>query len=335
MSTYTKDHFDANNYEANRLTYSPEFVKELVEFHKKGQSTPQADSSGKIDVGVDVACGTGKFTTLMPPYFNQVIGTDLSQHMLDSAPKTADNIKYIACPAEALALEDNSADIVTVATGAHWFDSAKFVKEACRVLRPNGTLAIFSYLGLADFPKYPQVDAILREFAMGEEGLGPYSDNGLSNAHELYYEYMVALTSSQNRSCGPSEDNPNCCICWVDVERRAYPQAAMNIQNQRYGGSSTIKNDAHPAFELIDSKTTVTDSSFILDKKYITWNGIKKLFSSSSPYANYCKQNPDKPDILEKYIKMMMDAAGSTDINEVVEIKWWQVLILARCNKQA
>ncbi|KAJ1917272.1 hypothetical protein H4219_003302 [Mycoemilia scoparia] len=328
MSTYSKDHFDANNYEANRLTYLPEFVKELVEFHKKGQSTPQADSSGKIDVGVDVACGTGKFTTLMPPYFNQVIGTDLSQHMLDSAPKTADNIKYIACPAEALALEDNSADIVTVATGAHWFDPAKFLNEACRVLRPNGTLAIFGYIGTADFPKYPQLSPILREFAIESTGLGDYWDDGRDMLVEGYYDYMAILSGScgEEKCCGSSEKQSD---CWSDVERRVFPKSALDSENEKHGQSQPRVSQ----FELVNSKTVVADSQVVLEKKNMSWNGLRKFLSTWSALATYSKKNPNEPNMLDKYMKKMIDAAGATDLDEVLEIHWCEILILARCKK--
>ena len=47
--------------------------------------------------------------------------------------------------AEALPLEDASADVITVAQALHWFDLEHALPEFHRVLRPEGRLAILNY----------------------------------------------------------------------------------------------------------------------------------------------------------------------------------------------
>lgn len=47
--------------------------------------------------------------------------------------------------AEELPFPDGSVDLLTAASAAHWFDAERFIKEAIRVLKPRGCLALFGY----------------------------------------------------------------------------------------------------------------------------------------------------------------------------------------------
>jgi len=47
--------------------------------------------------------------------------------------------------AEDLPFPDGSVDLLTAASAAHWFDVEGFIKEAVRVLKPHGCLALFGY----------------------------------------------------------------------------------------------------------------------------------------------------------------------------------------------
>lgn len=49
------------------------------------------------------------------------------------------------CPAEELPLADGSADLVSAMSAFHWFDRARFLQEAHRVLKPGGCLALLNY----------------------------------------------------------------------------------------------------------------------------------------------------------------------------------------------
>lgn len=48
-------------------------------------------------------------------------------------------------PAEELPFQDGSVDVLTSFTAAHWFDIERFMREAERVLRPGGCVAISTY----------------------------------------------------------------------------------------------------------------------------------------------------------------------------------------------
>ena len=95
-----------------------------------------------VKLALDVACGTGLSTRALLAVAEQVIGTDTSEGMLEQAPKDA-RITYHQAPAESLPLENESADLITVSSAFHWFERSAFLREARRVLRPGGWLAIY------------------------------------------------------------------------------------------------------------------------------------------------------------------------------------------------
>jgi SAM-dependent methyltransferase len=87
---------------------------------------------------VDLAAGTGKLTRLLMPTGAEVIAVEPIAQMralITSAP-TIDGT------AEAIPLEDESVDAVTVAQAFHWFRAEDALPEIRRVLRPGGGLAL-------------------------------------------------------------------------------------------------------------------------------------------------------------------------------------------------
>ncbi|TPX37973.1 hypothetical protein SmJEL517_g00251 [Synchytrium microbalum] len=105
------------------------------------------DSSALFDIAVDMATGTGQAALDLTSKFNQILAFDLSASMLKAAiphPK----IKYAEGRDSNIPAPSNSVDVITVAEAAHWFDWQLFIREALRILKPNGTLAVFGYFML-------------------------------------------------------------------------------------------------------------------------------------------------------------------------------------------
>lgn len=92
----------------------------------------------------DCGAGSGQFTQLLSPYFEEIVATDLSQQQLDQAPVLS-NVQYLAQPAEHNEFASASFDLITVAQAIHWFNFDAFYKEVKRVLKPNGILAVVGY----------------------------------------------------------------------------------------------------------------------------------------------------------------------------------------------
>jgi ubiquinone/menaquinone biosynthesis C-methylase UbiE len=93
---------------------------------------------------IDLACGSGQATKELSKYYEKVIGVDSSQSQLDYSFKK-ENITYINSKAEELIFENETIDIITIATGLHWMDIEKTMKEIDRVLKNKGVLCVWGY----------------------------------------------------------------------------------------------------------------------------------------------------------------------------------------------
>lgn len=94
-------------------------------------------------LAVDVGCGTGQLTRVLAPFFNRVIGVDVSQAQITVAKEftSEGNIEYKLSPAEDLPfLASESVDLLSVATALHYFDRQSFLTEVERILKPGGCL---------------------------------------------------------------------------------------------------------------------------------------------------------------------------------------------------
>ncbi|KAJ2370520.1 trans-aconitate methyltransferase 1 [Coemansia sp. RSA 2610] len=288
MATYSNPKYSADNYQANRPRYKESLVNTILAYHQRDNPAAGAE------LAVDVATGTGIFAQQLPPHFAKVIGTDISATMLESARKAErQSIEYVKAPSENLEfLADHSVDVMTVATGAHWFDIEKFVSEAQRVLKPSGTLAIFGYTGFAHFVDYPQCDKIIKEYGLGDDRLGRFWDRGREVLVEGYRNYHAAFARN----------------AWPGIERHIYP--------------NTIEGE--PSAELppiLDSEPNIMDFQ-------VTWRVLRAFLLTWSTLTLYHKQYPERENAAEAVIREMMAAAGSTDMDEKLNMQWEEILLL-------
>jgi SAM-dependent methyltransferase len=146
-----KDHFSghAKTYQAYRPGYPQELFAWLAE------QTPQHLRAW------DCATGNGQAARGLAPYYREVIATDASDAQIANAEPLA-GVQYRVATAEASGLAANSVDLITVGQAYHWFDHTAFHREAKRVLRPGGVLAIWTY-HLFRTPR-PELDAVIQHY---------------------------------------------------------------------------------------------------------------------------------------------------------------------------
>jgi len=129
-----KDHFSghAGDYAAHRPGYPPALFDWL------------AGKSPGRSLAWDCATGNGQAALALAEHFDQVVASDASAEQLAQAAPHP-RVDYRAEPAEHSSLEPASADLITVAQAYHWFDHEAFHREAGRVLRDTGVLAVWAY----------------------------------------------------------------------------------------------------------------------------------------------------------------------------------------------
>lgn len=130
----TKDNF--SNQASCYSKFRPTYPERLYDF-LLGHCT-------KFDNALDTATGNGQVASVLSKHFNKVFATDISQNQIDHAHQ-AKNITYSVQRAESTDFESSSFDLITVGQAYHWFDFQAFGKEANRLLKPDGIIAIWTY----------------------------------------------------------------------------------------------------------------------------------------------------------------------------------------------
>lgn len=124
----------ARRYTSARPYFHPLVIRKIKDYLQLQEPLQRA---------LDIGCGTGQSTVALKEIATDIVGTDISQEMLNEVPSDP-HIQYLRAPAEQLPLPDASFDLVTVALAFHWFDRPRFLAEAWRVLRPAGWLVIYA-----------------------------------------------------------------------------------------------------------------------------------------------------------------------------------------------
>lgn len=124
---------------------------------------------------LEVGAGTGEIVLALKRAGHRVVATDISPNMVSEIQKKG--VEAYACDAEKLPFADGTFDTVIGAEMIYYLDNPDiFLREAHRVLRPRGTLLLFSATNRAKF--FDRVRGVLRMFGVG----GTYFDD---KAHEF------------------------------------------------------------------------------------------------------------------------------------------------------
>lgn len=120
------------------------------------------------DVVLDIATGGGHVAKTLAPFVNNLMVTDLTSAMLETArnhltENGVQNAQYVLADAEELPFLKSSFDVVTCRIAPHHFPNpAAFIREVGRVLRPGGRFLLIDNVApndksLADFINLAEV----------------------------------------------------------------------------------------------------------------------------------------------------------------------------------
>lgn len=198
----------AEGYAAHRPFYHPLVIAKI---------RAHLGLKGRLSAALDVGCGTGLSTVALCEIADHVVGTDSSATMIEAANGVGHGEVVFHCaPGEDLRFSDQSFDVITVCGAINWIDRERFLPEAKRVLRPNGSLVIYDNFisdRMSDVPDYTQwfqeqylyrypkpprdetpvttLEAERHGFHLDRE---EYS-NALSMSREQYVEFMLTQSN--------------------------------------------------------------------------------------------------------------------------------------------
>jgi trans-aconitate 3-methyltransferase len=182
--SYTKD--QGKLYAQARFGYNKKLYKTIIDFH--------SSNGGSLNTVLDVGCGPGTAAREIAPFFEHIIAIDPSEGMIATA-RSLDgpaSIRFELSSAEELGanlsppIPDGSVDLIIAATAAHWFDMSGFWPRAAKVLKPGGTVALWSTGGVQVDPSMPNSEAIQAALTAHEAMLKDYMVPGNILTRELY-----------------------------------------------------------------------------------------------------------------------------------------------------
>ncbi|MBS1251635.1 MAG: putative methyltransferase YcgJ [Anaerolineales bacterium] len=92
---------------------------------------------------LEVGCGTGRWLAELQPIVQELYGLDLSAGMLSQARERSMPAKLVRGYARRTPFQNSFFDLAFCVNAIHHFEDPRgFIKEALRVLRPGGALAI-------------------------------------------------------------------------------------------------------------------------------------------------------------------------------------------------
>jgi ubiquinone/menaquinone biosynthesis C-methylase UbiE len=160
-----------------------------------GEALLDAVGVDAANVALDVACGPGTVTRLLSERVGptgRVTGADLSPAMLEIArergtPHEGGAIDWLECPADALAVENHTCDVIVCQQGLQFFpDKPAALREMHRAGRHGARLGVACWSSIDESPMFAAMARALDAYFANDAGnlyrAGPF---GLTDAGEL------------------------------------------------------------------------------------------------------------------------------------------------------
>jgi SAM-dependent methyltransferase len=126
---------------------------------------------------LDLGAGTGKLTRALVQTGAQVIAVEPGEAMLAELRRAVPAAEAVRGGAEAIPLEDDSVDGITVAQAFHWFRHDEALPELRRVLRPHCGVALIWNARDQDQPVTWSLNELIADFVPPERAApGTWSD---------------------------------------------------------------------------------------------------------------------------------------------------------------
>ncbi|KAJ5906839.1 uncharacterized protein N7473_003755 [Penicillium subrubescens] len=177
FSSYNQEQGKA--YAAARPDYHHALYQFIIDQHTA--------TKGQLHTLLDVGTGPGNVARSLGVHFAHVVGLDPSEGMVSTArslggtTSTSEPIRFELSTAEDLGtnipqpVQDASVDLITAGNAAHWFDMPQFWSTAARVLKPGGSVILWTSGRTGIHPSVPNSAAMQAEMdRIEEEYLVPF-----------------------------------------------------------------------------------------------------------------------------------------------------------------
>ncbi len=91
---------------------------------------------------VELGAGTGKLTDRLVELSHDLLVTDPLDEMLEHVRTRHPDLRVVTASAEAVPVATRSVDVVVAGQAFHWFDHEAALREAARMLKPEGRIAL-------------------------------------------------------------------------------------------------------------------------------------------------------------------------------------------------
>jgi ubiquinone/menaquinone biosynthesis C-methylase UbiE len=145
---------------------------------------------------LDLGCGAGHLSFASAPYSETVVAYDLSPEMIEIVDREArqrkhNNLSVQRGQVEELPFEDRTFDwVVTRYSAHHWNEVRRALREARRVLKPDGTLIIIDVCA----PEDPLLDTHLQTVELLRDG-SHVRNYSLSNWNSMLAEAEFQISN--------------------------------------------------------------------------------------------------------------------------------------------
>lgn len=200
FSSYNKEQGKA--YAKIRRDYHPSVYQIIIDHH--------TSTGGLHDTLLDVGCGPGTAAHGLAPYFAHAIGIDPSEGMITTArsmndvTSTFEPVRFEISTAEELGehlsppIQQSSIDLIIASNAAHWFDMSRFWLSAARVLKPGGSVALWTSGEIRAHPSMPNAVVIQAAIDRNEEQhLLPFYEPGNLLTRNRYKDLPLPWTLAQ------------------------------------------------------------------------------------------------------------------------------------------
>ncbi|KAB5522948.1 S-adenosyl-L-methionine-dependent methyltransferase [Coniochaeta sp. 2T2.1] len=190
----------SQSYAQHRLDYHPHLYNTIKSHH--------SSTSGHFQTILDIGCGPGTAVRSLAPFFEHAIGLDPSEGMIATArslggvTSTGEPIRFEVSSAEELGsnltppVGEGTVDLIVAATAAHWFDMPLFWRRTAEVLKPGGTVALWTSGNFRVDPSMPGAGEIQAILVKLETTLDGYMLPGNRLVSDLYRDLSLPWTAS-------------------------------------------------------------------------------------------------------------------------------------------